>query len=533
MPTIEQRVRVEKHMNNHWDALMAQKAVISTHWRPGENIGVSRQEHHFLSDKKLERENLALYNKLYGIVAGNTMSETAQLIEGSGDSDRLQILSEHKDWQRQHDRQEKQDEIDRKNLKLYHTLSNTKSLVQSAEAMAKEYKDKHSLVDSYTKNKVKEVELHLNIRHYHSHPNATSSSPLRPKSANSPYNPPPISPLKTHHNYNQINPNHNKQSKKISKSVLQTASSASTMTGQNGRMPAKFRNVVRPKSAGTSHKRSSSRSRKHSKQSTKQAQTHTDIQQIYQRLMQRAASTMTSEDIESYVSDHQYDYNVEDDVYHYVYGDASGYEGDQEINMSVQYCEDSSGTSRQQRHRHQNRQQQQSVDADVAKVLFEETNRTRSPSDKTHNRRSDNCQISPEHQKQQQQQQQQQPMSTSSTPRSSVTPHFSEVLATQGMSRRHLFTETQLQAPIRVCDQSDSDDLSKQDAPSHPYFVIRMYDVGESCDLQHLSPSKNPASIASPAGRIRLDGVRKGEKVIVSPPLSPIVTLSMSIVWCI
>jgi hypothetical protein len=98
----------------------------------------------------------------------------------------------------------------------------------------------------------------------------------------------------------------------------------------------------------------------------------------------------------------------------------------------------------------------------------------------------------------------------------SVEPEDSQVLKKSNVSRRHLFSETQLTAFIRVDDHSESDN-GDLDAPDNVAFVIRMFDVGQDCDLQLLTPV--PITSSSNEGAENMETPPSPQVV---PPMSPI-----------
>jgi len=469
MPTVQQKVLIEKRMNKHWDRLAKQKAVLDNTWAANQNIGVGRREHHVLHDKKIESENLNLYRRLYHI-EHEKRSKTAVMMDGS-DPMWLAQLHKHRQWQRNRDIEEHDKRIGKQNMTLYRSIVGAKSKIQPREEMLKEYDYNHQKVDNYTKNKVKDVELHLNIRRFKDYDKVYNEthSPTRPKTSNcgsrdltSPIAP-AISPVKN-----------NCSRKKISKPVLGKAAGQNHVITEGGRMPSRFRETVRPASAGATRKSKVPRNPPAGTRPLSELdfnlnfkskkEIKAEIRRVYQLLAEQAAITVTSEDIDTYVSDHKYDHNVESDVFEYVYG---GNES------PAQWVEHPTNFNQE----------------GIPRTLFDATeesgkeaagggSRPRSPYlEKVRNKYSPPKKPSPK----------KKAPSSPSTP-SSARDDNEVHYPNRGVNRRYLFTETQLTACIRVSDRSGSDDCADLDVPENAVFVIRMFDVGQDCDLQILTP---------------------------------------------
>jgi hypothetical protein len=239
---------------------------------------------------------------------------------------------------------------------------------------------------------------------------------------------------------------------------------------------------------------------------------------VYRELARQAAASLTSEDVESYTSARHYDHNRERDVYEYVYTDG-GAASDEAFST---YHEDSSES---------NQQAETEVDGNrnipVVKQLFSETAGT-TPARPN----------SPE--KTRQQQHAARATDTTEGADTAIGDAVMHDLLTANSnisgntwysglehsrpgpctSRRCLFAETELEARIRVSDQSDSDDLSRQGqgVPARPLFAVRVYDVGEACDVLHLSPVR-----AQERGR---EATSPALPATPLPPASPVAALS-------
>ena len=514
MPTVQEKHLLEKRMNTHWDRLAKQRAVLHTRWAPDKNNGVGRREHHVLHDKRVETENRELYKRLCRI-ENNKMSRTEAMIASSGDTEWLDHLRKHRAWQRDRDIEERHKDIDKKNLTLYHALVKMKSKIQPREEMLKEYEYNHEKVENSTRNKVKDVELHLNIRRFKDYEEVQRAhSPQRPKTSYHGNMNNLTSPIAT-----TISPVKNGCSrKKITKPILSPNATKNHVSTEGGRMPTRFRQAVRPASAGHASKsKSSSRSRGRSASRKQINKDHNDedfmtkqqikeeIRKVYKLLAQQAAVTVTSDDIETYVSDHHYDHNVESEVYKYVYGEEPELISPHGGHRNGRLPEHPANTTSPAR---------------VAKTLFETTSspsrsssRPRSPYlEKIRNKDSPPKKPSPKAMR-----------VVEELPSSSISvePEDSQVLKKSNVSRRHLFSETQLTAFIRVDDHSESDN-GDLDAPDNVAFVIRMFDVGQDCDLQLLTPVPMTSSSNDHGHGEGAENMETPPSPQVVPPMSPI-----------
>lgn len=444
MPTYQQKVHVERHMNGHWDRLAAQKAVVDSHWKPGESPNcMPRQEHHVLRSRRLQRENMKLYNKLYGISTTNAVSATAQHIANhTRDPDEAELLNQQREWQRKHDRQQKQANVDRENLKIFHTITNAKSLVQSADSMAREYRERQLLL--VHENDVKDTDLHLHIRRHHPNHHTLLASPVssREKHSLSPC----ISPIKL-------------PSSGRSRSRGGSSSSSSRRRRPEvdlsspvleGRMPGKMRGLMRSNSAHNTRKGRSSKghgSRRSASNSSWKKSSRVkneehddwedDVERVYKILAERAALRVTPEDMDTYTSEE----NWEDGFENHVSREESEEDDDDDV-------------------------------APLQRVLFSDT--------ATDTLLSSPCEI-PQNSNTKE-------ADEPSTPPWRVgseqydTPHL------PGLCRRNLFYHTSLQAHVHmiVSSHDHSDDHSNDDSAPQPdaVFAVKMYDVGESCDAR-------------------------------------------------
>ena len=466
MPTLQQKDLIEKLMNIHWSRLENSRKVIDNSW-DRKSIGITRREHYYLNNKRVEKDNLKLYKNLCGIRDGKVESATKKEMEGGYDPKFVKQMAYHRDWQRQHDRSERQSVIDKENQIIYKSLKNMPSAVPSASSLAKEYVEKHKIVNTYTHNKVKPYSLHLELRRYRKY-GSKSQSPTRPKSASPP----------TQH----------------------TASSR--MKSQPVDLSEKNRLGIRPKSA--CRMKSSEKTKKKWSRS-KRLLMKNEIHKMYKKLTKRAASKITADDVAVYDNEGQIDHDIKHESFQLDESDALRYDD----NLILDSRDDRLGCHNTE-----------SSSGNVARALFRDTESV--PGLESRNAKAENKDATPQ---------------ISDVDRIDAgncnnqniasnlcnTSDFGEQsprALTKSICRRHLFTETQLEAPIKCRTGSDSGEHSNQDCDANSYFVVRMYDVGESCDLRLLSPVRNGAgdSPYSPPG---VKGGNNGQTVS-SPPESPL-----------
>lgn len=457
MPSIQERINIEKNMNRHWQNLLRKEAVVDNKWAAGSNVGMRRQEHLFLKQKAKRKQDAKLYNTLLKIMSTEKMSKTTELIVKSG-PDVAEQLYNHREWQRNFEKNELNKQVDERNLILYSAIEKAKPSVPTNEGANKEYKQRKYVLDMAKQSRVEPHELHI-IR---------KLSPARPHSANSYAR----NTIERSHSQNQF---YNKQTH------LAKSNSEKTFTSLPAKMPDKFRQNIRPKSARAAPSRPAFDQSTNSHPSSPFSKA--SIAKTYQQLSRRVADTLTPKDIDDYVRNRptnkgrdsykKFQFDVLDDSRDFQ-KIAETAPDNTANHKEIMREASSSGTL--------GNEQLMYYPSHFPSYLYTRNGKGDISNQRAANTFTDTRDSGP------------------SSSSSAITPRddtISDIQIPQNFSRRSLFTETELQASICAAKGVDVN------SSPLPVFAIRMYDVGVSCDFSVLaSPTKT--------------------NVVAVPPMSPI-----------